>query len=272
MRTAREIISTIKTILFEEERDLQPVPLEDSRGMVSALQHLPYHIRIEVERDLKDDLLNLTIALSSEEVPEWVDKGGLSSGSFSYQHEKFTGPYRVYYEVNDETLEVALKFMVPERAETPPENSGEQEDSQDESKRNPRFPGVIILFYHDGGTPVLDSWYKKKHPDLQDEVQTDIAYLARMGHTLDRPHRGNLRDGLYELVISWNKNEYRIYYTLRMIQTTENGQSVNNHYAVLFQGSDKKSKAEQNTEIAEARKMLAKLERDFSGHVRTRFF
>ena len=78
------------------------------------------------------------------------------------------------------------------------------------------MPPVEIVFYRDddGSVPVLE-WLKlvrKREHRVFAKCYAKIARLAEYGHELHRPDADLLRDGIYELRISFGHVNYRILY------------------------------------------------------------
>jgi phage-related protein len=70
----------------------------------------------------------------------------------------------------------------------------------------------VLLFAEDDGTCPLLSWLDGMPSKVQDKCIVRIERLAEMGHELRRPEADFLRDGIYELRVSWQRVQYRILY------------------------------------------------------------
>ena len=81
------------------------------------------------------------------------------------------------------------------------------------------MPMIEVRFFRDdqGAAPVWD-WLQalnsggKHDRKVFNKCMAKIKRLAELGHELDRPESGTLRDGIYELRIKFSPNEYRILY------------------------------------------------------------
>ena len=62
------------------------------------------------------------------------------------------------------------------------------------------MPQMKVVFYKedDGRVPALD-WFNSLPQKLQDKFRDRINRLKVVGHELDRPYAGYLRDGIREL-------------------------------------------------------------------------
>jgi phage-related protein len=63
----------------------------------------------------------------------------------------------------------------------------------------------------DGSCPFLD-WFAGLAAKAQDKCFLRLERLREMGHELRRPEADFLRDGIYELRISFHGSQYRILY------------------------------------------------------------
>jgi phage-related protein len=74
-------------------------------------------------------------------------------------------------------------------------------------------PQTRVVFYceADGTVPALD-WFDNLPAKVQDKCRIRIQRLAEMGHELRRPEADFLRDGIYELRVSFRHVNYRILY------------------------------------------------------------
>ncbi len=70
---------------------------------------------------------------------------------------------------------------------------------------------VIILAEEDGSSLPLE-WLDQMPPKVQDKCIVKIERLAELGHELRRPEADYLRDGIYELRVSFRYINYRILY------------------------------------------------------------
>ena len=70
---------------------------------------------------------------------------------------------------------------------------------------------VILFSEDDGSVPVL-AWLDQLPPQAQDKSIVKIERLAALGHELRRPEADYLRDGIYELRISFQSVRYRLLY------------------------------------------------------------
>lgn len=70
-----------------------------------------------------------------------------------------------------------------------------------------------IIFYADadGSCPVLE-WLDRQPAKVQDKCYVRVERLAELGHELRRPEADLLRDGIYELRVSFRRVQYRILY------------------------------------------------------------
>lgn len=91
------------------------------------------------------------------------------------------------------------------------------------------------------------NYYKEFMESLNDKERLKVHYVLSLLQTEDRlPVKfiKIIRDGLYELRISWNGNIYRLFFIF------DNGQIV-----VLFNGFQKKTQKTPASEIAKALKI-----------------
>jgi hypothetical protein len=268
--TSKEmILKLVEALLEDVEVDLEPQPIDDSEDVDRAIRDLGYSIAPTIKKDLQTILLDLTISLSSGEVPYWAE-GGLNSGYFTYQHKILSEPYKVHYRVNYVTGLVLLTFFGPLNQSY---RSGNQQSAKpsipDSTQRIPDDPGVIILFYRENSPrPALDFWYKKSETGLKKETRVAINLLSQKGDELKYPAMNGIRGEFKELRFKWNNNHYRVNYKLYSFGgQDEHGNSIETHYAVIFQGYIRQSNEEQNAEINTTLKMISTLERNFWGHV-----
>lgn len=70
---------------------------------------------------------------------------------------------------------------------------------------------VILYAESDGECPVLD-WLDQQAPKVQDKCFVRIERLSELGYELRRPEADLLRDGIYELRVSFRRVQYRILY------------------------------------------------------------
>lgn len=92
-----------------------------------------------------------------------------------------------------------------------------------------------------------ENYYKEFMESLNDKERLKVHYALSLLQTEDRlPVKfiKIIRDGLYELRISWNGNIYRLFFIF------DNGQIV-----VLFNGFQKKTQKTPASEIAKALKI-----------------
>lgn len=70
-----------------------------------------------------------------------------------------------------------------------------------------------VVFYRDddGSVPVLN-WIDTLSPKAKVKCRSRIELLREFGHELRRPEADYLRDGVYELRISLQRQQYRILY------------------------------------------------------------
>ena len=70
---------------------------------------------------------------------------------------------------------------------------------------------VLIFAESDGNSPFL-IWLDKQSPKVQDKCIVFIERLEEYGYELRRPQADYLRDGIYELRIKRQKENYRVLY------------------------------------------------------------
>lgn len=75
------------------------------------------------------------------------------------------------------------------------------------------MPKTAVVLYReeDGSCPFLD-WYAELPVKVQAKCLLRLERLRELGHELRRPEADYLRDGIYELRISFQHVEYRILY------------------------------------------------------------
>lgn len=75
------------------------------------------------------------------------------------------------------------------------------------------MPRTEVILYADpnGRCPVLE-WLDQQAPKVQDKCFVRIERLAELGYELRRPEADILRDGIYELRVSFRRVQYRILY------------------------------------------------------------
>lgn len=77
------------------------------------------------------------------------------------------------------------------------------------------MPETKVYFYKEGETVPMVDWLKEiSRKDRKAVVKclTQIELLKTYGHELRRPYADFLRDGIYELRISFRNMQYRILY------------------------------------------------------------
>ena len=73
-------------------------------------------------------------------------------------------------------------------------------------------PTRVVLYQDDDGScPFLD-WFSELPTKAQDKCFLRLERLREMGHELRRPEADFLRDGIYELRVSFQGTQYRILY------------------------------------------------------------
>jgi len=70
---------------------------------------------------------------------------------------------------------------------------------------------VVLYREEDGSCPFLD-WFNELPVKVQDKSFLRLERLREMGHELRRPEADFLRDGIYELRISFQGVHHRILY------------------------------------------------------------
>jgi phage-related protein len=70
----------------------------------------------------------------------------------------------------------------------------------------------VIIFAKEGGSSLLLEWLDQMPPKVQDKCIVKIERLAELGHELRRPEADYLRDGIYELRVTFRSINYRILY------------------------------------------------------------
>ena len=117
------------------------------------------------------------------------------------------------------------------------------------------MPRTHVLFYqeHDGTVPVLD-WFDSLGDKARAKSLVRIERLKELGHQLRRPEADYLRDGVYELRVSFQGIHHRILYFFH-------GHAV----AVLSHGLVKE-RAIPPKEIELARLRKNRFEADPEGH------
>lgn len=75
------------------------------------------------------------------------------------------------------------------------------------------MPRTNVVFYQErnGSCPVLD-WLDGLTQKARDKCVVRLERLRQMGHELRRPEADFLRDGIYELRVSFHGIHYRILY------------------------------------------------------------
>ena len=75
------------------------------------------------------------------------------------------------------------------------------------------MPVTTVVFFsdEDRACPLLE-WLDRVPAKVQDKCIVRIERLAEMGHELRRPEADFLRDGIYELRISFQSVNYRMLY------------------------------------------------------------
>jgi phage-related protein len=74
-------------------------------------------------------------------------------------------------------------------------------------------PKITVVLYReeDGSCPFLD-WYGELPVKVQAKCLLRLERLRELGHELRRPEADYLRDGIYELRVSFQHRQYRILY------------------------------------------------------------
>jgi len=70
----------------------------------------------------------------------------------------------------------------------------------------------VVLFSESGGRCPFIQWLDKLPPKVQDKCLVRIERLAEVGHELRRPEADFLKDGIYELRVSYQGTHYRVLY------------------------------------------------------------
>jgi phage-related protein len=70
---------------------------------------------------------------------------------------------------------------------------------------------VVLFIDEDGACPLL-VWLDRLPAKVQDKCIVRIERLAERGHELRRPEADLLRDGIYELRVSFRSVNYRMLY------------------------------------------------------------
>jgi phage-related protein len=70
----------------------------------------------------------------------------------------------------------------------------------------------VIIFAEEDGSSLLLGWLDQMPQKVQDKCIVKIERLVELGHVLRRPEADYLRDGIYELRISYRGINYRILY------------------------------------------------------------
>src|SRR6266436_8082264 len=75
------------------------------------------------------------------------------------------------------------------------------------------MPTTKLVFYKedDGSVPILE-WLDLLQDRVLDKCTVRIERLSELGHELRRPEADLLRDGIYELRVSLQHVNYRIFY------------------------------------------------------------
>ncbi|HEV8717178.1 MAG TPA: type II toxin-antitoxin system RelE/ParE family toxin [Candidatus Binatia bacterium] len=75
------------------------------------------------------------------------------------------------------------------------------------------MPATTLIFYQeDNGTVPLVSWLDSLTAKAQDKCLARLKRLEDLGHELRRPEADYLRDGIYELRVSFQGVQYRMLY------------------------------------------------------------
>jgi phage-related protein len=78
------------------------------------------------------------------------------------------------------------------------------------------MPAITVIFFvEDDGTCPFLVWLDELPTKVQDKCTVRIERLAELGHELRRPEADFLRDGIYELRVSYQGVNYRVLYFLR---------------------------------------------------------
>ena len=70
---------------------------------------------------------------------------------------------------------------------------------------------VVLYREEDGSCPYLE-WFAELPAKAQDKCYVRLERLREIGHELRRPEADFLRDGIYELRVSFQGVQYRILY------------------------------------------------------------
>lgn len=70
----------------------------------------------------------------------------------------------------------------------------------------------VVLFAEDDGTSPLLKWLDTLPPKVRVKCLARTERLAEEGHQLRHPEADYLRDGIYELRVSFQRIQYRILY------------------------------------------------------------
>ncbi len=70
----------------------------------------------------------------------------------------------------------------------------------------------VILFSEDDGSVPMLTWLDQLPAKAQDKCIVKIERLAALGHELRKPEADYLRDGIYELRVSLQGLQYRMFY------------------------------------------------------------
>jgi phage-related protein len=70
---------------------------------------------------------------------------------------------------------------------------------------------VVLYREEDGSCPFLD-WFAELPAKVQDKCTVRLERLGEMGHEMRRPEADFLRDGVYELRVSFQGVHHRILY------------------------------------------------------------
>ena len=76
------------------------------------------------------------------------------------------------------------------------------------------MPAVQVVFYQDAQdeTPPLLEWLDGLSPKARVKCLVRLKRLEDLGHELRRPEADFLRDGIYELRVSYQRVQYRMLY------------------------------------------------------------
>ena len=75
------------------------------------------------------------------------------------------------------------------------------------------MPRTKVVFYRedDGAVPLIE-WLDGLPVKVRVKCRIGLARLAMLGHELRRPQADYLRDGIYELRVSYRRVQYRMLY------------------------------------------------------------